>query len=83
MAGSKKTQQGNVFISYNKVISCFSFCYYTLELKIAGKNSKFLSLLCQNPVVLQSFVMDKPEIETIKGKSQLGSGLSELICILN
>lgn len=62
---------------------CFTLCYYPLELEIAGKNSKLLPLFCQNPVRLQSFVMDKPEIETITEKSQPGSVLSEQICILN
>lgn len=60
----------------------FSLCYYPLELEIAGKNLKLLPLFCQNPDVLQSFVMDKPEIETIKEKHQPGSVLSELICNL-
>ena len=44
---------------------------------------KIPTLFCQNPAVSQSFVMGKPEIETIKEKSQPGSFLSELICILN
>lgn len=62
---------------------CFSLRYYSLELEIAGKNSKLLPLFCQNPLALQSFVMGKTEIETIKEKSQPRSVWSELICILN
>lgn len=85
MPRSIKLQEGNstCFHILQLGYYCFSLCYYPLELEIAGKNSKLLPLFCQNPVVLQSFVMDKPGIETIREKSQPGSVVSELICILN
>lgn len=72
-----------MFYSPQLSYCCFTLWYYPLELGTAGKNSKLLPLFCQNPVRLQSFVMGKPEIETMTEKSQPGSGLLGPICILN
>lgn len=71
------------FILYNSIIVVLLSAIIPWSWKLQVRIQNFYPFSVRNLLRLQSFVMDKPEIETITEKSQPGSVLSGIICILN